>query len=348
MDSQPPAEDQPPVEPPACNRATDSQPTADLQPPTAAEPTPEPPVAVVVPAVGESATQEASPEPQESGAGVGLGAPRHLASGSGRGRALVGVLVAAGMAGVLGVGAMLVADAGSEGTDSATGTTTQSRATTSEVVTTTTTTAVASPEEAFAGAVTRLEAAGTFAYRGTVTASDVSAVRPSLWLAVDITVDGEVSLGNGLVHEVAVAENGQATETVVAGVDVYGRSARSRDSLVDEGYEGIPELSGPEPETKGVAGLVRWLAGVAEPAAAGVDGEGRRVYRATIPASVLGPTERGRRAVDAEILLTLDRVGDPVHVDITTVPGGPPLHLAFELSGPGAPVEIEPPAPVEG
>jgi hypothetical protein len=262
---------------------------------------------------------------------------------------LVGVLVAAGVVGVLGVGAMLVADAGSEGTDAATGTTeAPSRATTTENVTTTSTTVVASPEDAFAQAVSRLEAAGTFAYQGTVSASDVSAVRPSLWLAVDITVEGEVALAGGLVHEVAVAESGPATETVVAGADVFGRSARSRDSLVDESYEGIPELSRAEPETKGAAGLARWLAGVAEPTAAGVDGEGRRVYRGIIPAAVLGATERGRRAVDAEVLLTLDRAGDPVHVDITTVPGGPPLHLALELSELGAPVAIAPPAPAEG
>jgi len=211
-------------------------------------------------------------------------------------------------------------------------------------VTTTTTVVVASPAEAFAGAASRLEAAGTFAYQGTVSASDVSAVRPSLWLAVDITVEGEASLAGGRVHEIAVAENGQATETVVAGFEVFGRSARSRDLLVDESYEGIPELSRPEPATKGAAGLVGWLVGVAEPTAAGVDGQGRRVYRGVIPAAVLGPTERGRPAVDAEVLLTLDRAGDPVHVDITTVPGGPPLHLAFDLSGLGAPVDIEPPA----
>jgi hypothetical protein len=256
---------------------------------------------------------------------------------------LVGVLVAAAVVGVLGVGAMLVADAGSQGTDAATGTTVPSRASTSEVVTTTTTVVVASPAEAFAGAAGRLEAAGTFAYEGTVSASDVSAVRPSLWLAVDITVEGEASLADGRVHEVAVAENGRATETVVAGVDVFGRSARTRESLVDESYEGIPELSRAEPTTKGASGLAQWLAGVAEPTAAGVDGQGRRVYRGIIPAAVLGPTERGRRAVDAEVLLTLDRAGDPVHVDITTVPGGAPLHLAFELSELGAPVVIEPP-----
>jgi hypothetical protein len=334
-DGQPSAAAHPPTDgqPAAAEPGSAAHPPTDGQPPA-----PEPPAAAAGHPVPESGTRAPS----------GVGAPRHLADRSGRGRALVGVLVAVGFAGVLGIGAMLVAEARSEGTDATTGTTAPSRTTTSQEVTTTTTVVVASPAEAFTEAAGRLEAAGTFAYHGTVSASDVSAVRPSLWLAVDITVEGEASLADGRIHEVAVAESGQATETVVAGVDVFGRSAGTRDSLGDESYEGIPELSTPEPATKGAAGLVRWLAGVAEPSAAGVDDQGRRVYRGIIPATVLGPTERGRRAVDAEVLLTLDRAGDPVHVDITTVPEGPPLHLAFDLSGLGAPVTIEPPAEAEG
>ena len=282
------------------------------------------------------------PEPVEPPSG-GVGPPRHLADRPGRARALVGVLVAVGVVVLLGVGALVVAGAGPQETDAATATTVPPSAVTSEA--TTTTTVPASPDAAFAGAATRLEAAGTFAYRGTVSASDVSAVRPSLWLAVDVTVEGEASLADARVHEVAVAANGRATETVVAGVDVWGRSAPTRDSLVDQSYEWIAELSRPEPATKGAANLVRWLAAVEEPLAAGLDAQGRRLYRGTLPASVLGPTERGRRAVDAEIVMTVDRAGAPVHVDIATAPGGPPLHLAFDLSALGAPEVIEPPAP---
>ncbi len=255
----------------------------------------------------------------------------------------MGVLVAVGVVILLGVGALVVAGSGSEGTDAATATTVAPRAETTEAPTTTTT-VPASPEEAFASAAGRLEAAGSFGYRGTVSASDVSAVRPSLWLAVDITVEGEASLADGRVHEVAVAANGRATETVVAGAGVWGRSARSRDGLADAVYEGIPALSQPEPQAKGAAALARWLAAVEEPQAAGVDEQGRRTYAGTLPAAALGPTERGRRAVDADVLLTLDRAGAPVHVEITTVPGGPPLHLAFDLARLGAPVTIEPPA----
>jgi hypothetical protein len=273
------------------------------------------------------------------------GPPRHLAQGSRRGPAVVGVLVAAGIVVLLGAGAMVVAGAGSGESGAASSTPPSLDSITTAAPATTTTTVPASPEDAFAGAASRLEAAGTFAYRGTVTASDVSAVRPSLWLAVDVTVDGEASLAGGLVHEVAVAGNGRATETVVVGADVWGRTARTRDTLAEAGYEGIPELSRPEPATKGAAGLAAWLAAVDEPQAAGLDAQGRRQYRGTLPAAVLGPTERGRRAVDAEVVLVLDRAGRPAHVDITTVPGGPPLHLALDLSDLGAPVAIEPPPP---
>ncbi len=44
-------------------------------------------------------------------------------------------------------------------------------------------------------------------------------------------------------------------------------------------------------------------------------------------------------------MLTLDDVGDPVRVEITASPAGPPFHLLFELAGLGSPVAIEPPAP---
>jgi len=290
------------------------------------------------PAIAEAAPHQ-PPTPT-----VGAGPPRHLAPGARPGRALVGVLVAIGIVVVLGAGAMVVAGAGSGETGAPAP---RIDSITTEAPTTTTTTMPASPQDAFAGAASRLEAAGTFAYRGSVSASDVSAVRPSLWLAVDLTVAGEASLAGGLVHEVAVADNGRATETVVVGTDVWGRSARTRDALAEAGYEGIPELSKPEPATKGAAGLAAWLAAVEEPQAAGVDPQGRRQYRGTLPAAALGPTERGRRAVDAEVVLTLDRTGQPAHVDITTVPGGPPLHLAFDLTALGAPVTIEPPTQPE-
>ena len=328
--------DAPPLPPSGQSAPAEAPPAPRAEPEAVAAEEAEP--EAVAPAIAEAAPYR-PPTPT-----VAAGPPRHLAPGSRPGRALVGVLVAIGIVVVLGAGAMVVAGAGSGETGAPAP---RIDSITTEAPTTTTTTMPASPEDAFAGAASRLEAAGTFAYRGSVSASDVSAVRPSLWLAVDITVAGEASLAGGLVHEVAVADNGRATETVVVGTDVWGRSARTRDALAEAGYEGIPELSQPEPATKGAAGLAAWLAAVEEPQAAGVDPQGRRQYRGTLPAAALGPTERGRRAVDAEVVLTLDRTGQPAHVDITTVPGGPPLHLAFDLTALGAPVTIEAPTQPE-
>jgi hypothetical protein len=63
---------------------------------------------------------------------------------------------------------------------------------------------------------------------------------------------------------------------------------------------------------------------------------------------VIGPVERGRRAVDAAVVITLDPAGDPVHVEITTVASGPELSLVLDVGGLGDPVPIAVPAvPVE-
>ena len=258
-------------------------------------------------------------------------------------RGLVGVLVAVVAVVVLGVAALAVAGSGEERHRAAAGDGASETSVTT-VPSTTTTTRPPTPAEAFASAARRLEEAGTFAYRGTANASDVSAVRPSLWLAFETTVDGQAQLGTGRLHEVAVAADGKATETVADGTVVWGRSADHRDALGERGFQRIPALSTAEPATKGVTNLPRWLAAAVAPAEAGVDPQGRRSYAATIPAAVIGPTERERRAVDAQVLLVLDRRGEPIHVQVTTVPSGPPLHLALDLSGLGTPVTIAPPA----
>jgi hypothetical protein len=255
---------------------------------------------------------------------------------------LVGILVAVVAVVVLGVAALAVAGSGEERSRAAVGDV--ASATSVTTVPTTTTTPPPTPAEAFTSAARRLEQAGTFAYRGTANASDVSAVRPSLWIAFETTVDGQAQLGTGRLHEVAVAANGEATETVTDGTVVWGRSADHRDALGERGFQRIPALSTPEPATKGVTNLPRWLAAAVAPSEAGVDPQGRRSYAATIPAAVLGPTERERRAVDAQVLLVVDRRGEPIHVQVTTVPSGPPLHLALDLSGLGTPVTIAPPA----
>ena len=197
-----------------------------------------------------------------------------------------------------------------------------------------------SPAEAFARAADRLVSGGSFGYVGTTSAIDVSHVRPGLWLAVDLTVEGEVMTSGGLVHEIAVDGSGRATETVTEGPVVWGRLARSREALPEATYLPITEESG-EQAGKGVALLPTWLDSTVDRHDAGTDGLGRRVLRATLPAGVLGEIVDGRPAGDAIVVLTLDAVGDPVHVEVTSAPTGPPLRLALDLTGIGEPVLID-------
>jgi hypothetical protein len=263
-------------------------------------------------------------------------------------------VVAGGVVLVAAVGAGVVAAAGRDGDGSTqtggrgSGTTASTVAST--VATAATTVPVAAPgaDVAFAQAATRLREAGSFRYGGAVTAYDVSDVRPSLWLGVDLTVDGQVVTAGDRVHEVAVAAaTGRATETVAAGDRVWGRSAPRADGLAATAYELIPGLSGAGtggPAARGAALLPAWLAATTAPTAAGTDAAGRPVYRALIPAAALGPVERGRAPVDAVVTLSLDAAGAPAHVDITAPAGGDPrLHLALDVTGLGDPVAIDPP-----
>jgi hypothetical protein len=211
----------------------------------------------------------------------------------------------------------------------------------------TTTTAIdeLSPQEAFAHAADRLVAGGSFGYVGTTSAIDVSHVRPGLWLAVDLTVEGEVVTSAESVHEIAVDGSGRAAETVSEGPVVWGRLATSREALPEATYLPITEESGGQAAGKGVALLPAWLDSTVDRQDAGTDGRGNRLLRATLPASALGEIVDGRAAGDASVLLTLDAAGDPVRVEVTSVPTGPPLRLALDLVRIGEPVVID--LPVE-
>jgi hypothetical protein len=263
-------------------------------------------------------------------------APR--AARGGRARAVaVGVAVVIALASGLGVLAAGDDDDRTEG-DVAVGVTTSTEPTT--------TTAVAdlSPPEAFVQAADRLVAGGSFGYAGTTSAIDVSHVRPGLWLAVDLTVEGEVATATESVHEIAVDGRGRAAETVSEGPAVWGRLATSRDELPGATYLPISEESGRQPAGKGVALLPAWLDATVDRRDAGTDGRGNRVLRAILPASVLGEIVDGRPAGDADVVLTLDAAGDPVRVEVTSVPSGPPLRLALDIVRIGEPVEIDLPA----
>jgi hypothetical protein len=216
--------------------------------------------------------------------------------------------------------------------------------TTSAEPTTTTALADLSPQAAFAQAADRLVAGGSFGYAGTTSAIDVSHVRPGLWLAVDLTVEGEVATAGESVHEIAVDDRGRAVETLSEGPVVWGRLATSRDALPEATYLPIGDESGREPAGKGVALVPAWLDATVDRRDAGTDGHGNRVLRGTLPASVLGEVVDGRPAGDADVVLTLDAAGDPVRVEVTSVPSAPPLRLALDLVRIGEPVEIDLPA----
>jgi len=201
-----------------------------------------------------------------------------------------------------------------------------------------------SPEEAFARAADRLVSGGSFGYVGTTSAIDVSHVRPGLWLAVEVTVEGEVVTSSERVHEIAVDGSGRATETVTEGPMVWGRLATSREALPGATYLPITDESGAQRAGKGVALLPTWLDSTVDRQDAGTDDRGNRVLRATLPAGVLGETVDGRPAGDATVVLTLDAAGDPLRVEVTSVPTGPPLRLALDLVGIGEPVLIDVPA----
>ncbi len=207
----------------------------------------------------------------------------------------------------------------------------------------TTTTAIddVSPQEAFAQAADRLVSSGSFGYVGTTSAIDVSHVRPGLWLAVDLTVEGDVMTSAERVHEIAVDDSGRATETVSEGPVVWGRLAPSREALPGATYLPITEESGVQSAGKGVALLPAWLDATVDRRDTGTDERGNRVLRARLPANVLGEIVDGRPPGDADVVLTLDATGDPVRVEVASAPTGPPLRLALDLVRIGEPVLID-------
>lgn len=237
------------------------------------------------------------------------------------------------------VGAVVAGDRGGGPSAATSGTTA------APVRSTTTTPAVdaVAPEQAVQVARRRLAAAGSFTYRGTISATDVSAVRPGLWLAVDTAIEGEVDLASGRLHEVAVADDGRATEAIVDGPTVWGRAASSREQLAAVPYQRVGSAAEPV-APQGVARLARWLATATDHHDVADAPNGHRRVAATIPAEVLGEVERGREPVAGRVVLTLAATGDPVAVEVTTLPDGPPLRLAITLAALGEPVAIEPPA----
>jgi hypothetical protein len=202
------------------------------------------------------------------------------------------------------------------------------------------------PAQAFTEASQMLLDAGSFSYTGAAHATDVSRARPGLWLAVDVVVAGEVDLDEGRVHETAVALGGGASETIVDGGQVWGRTAASTEALDDGDFRVIPELSGEPPMPMGAALLPVWLGFATNPQPGPPDPQGRPAYTATLPAAALGPV--GGALGDAQIVLTLDGDGDPADVRVTMLPDGAALQIVAGLSDIGDQVTIDAPGEGEG
>jgi hypothetical protein len=147
------------------------------------------------------------------------------------------------------------------------------------------------------------------------------------------------------VHEFLVpASAGQVAETVTDGRTVWARLAPGAEDLPAASYEPVRQLTdtpASPPVASGGALLPIWLAATVNRQATGNDDQGRRTFRATLPAAVLGEIETGRPPVDAEVHLTLDPTGAPAHVEVTTAPQGPPLRLILDLSKLGEPIPID-------
>ena len=114
------------------------------------------------------------------------------------------------------------------------------------------------PDAVFDQAAARLEAAGTFAYGGSSLATDVSPVRPGLWLTVELTMSGDVDLRAGRLQDVGETTDGRVTETVTDGITVWGRLADSRDVLPDASFLTVGDPA-ESPLRLGAALLPTWL-----------------------------------------------------------------------------------------
>jgi hypothetical protein len=193
------------------------------------------------------------------------------------------------------------------------------------------------PQVAFAQASHRLISSGAFAYEGSVHAEAASPVRPGLWLAAEVRVEGEMQLPNR-TREVMVDSAGRAVETVVVGPTAWGRSAERRDNLSEQDLRVVFE----GPPVMGAALIGEWLGASTDRRRDGTDDHGRPVYAARF---AMAPTDArpSQPAVEGDLRLTLDSEGNPafVEVDGTVHGSGVTIGLTFsDIAG-----DIRIPAP---
>lgn len=193
------------------------------------------------------------------------------------------------------------------------------------------------PRVAFAQASHRLMSAGVFGYEGSVHAEAASPVRPGLWLAAEVRVEGEVQLPSR-TREVMVDSAGRAVETVVVGPTAWGRSAERRDDLSHEDLSVVFE----GPPVMGAALVGEWLGATTDRRRDGTDDHGRAVYSARF---AIAPTHArpAQPAVEGDLRLTLDSEGDPALVEVDGTVHGSGLRMGLTFSDIGGDIRI--PAP---
>jgi len=207
---------------------------------------------------------------------------------------------------------------------------------------------LASPDDAYTAAVARLGRARSFAYRGTVHATERSSLRPGSLVGDDVDVEGAVLLPHSITRERAVApEGGPAVDTLTSGSTAWSRSAPSRSVLADAPWERVawsePEgfpPSAPNPESLGsgrlgIALVVDLLRAAKDRRPGPADADGNRRLLATVPADQHRREQFGDLA-GAEVAVVLDDAGDVSDVRLTAGPAGDPgveVHLAIERLG---------------
>jgi hypothetical protein len=211
-----------------------------------------------------------------------------------------------------------------------------------------------SATEAYARAAVGLGHARTFAYRGTVRASEPSPLWPGTSIADEVTVEGAVVLPHSVTREVAVAPDGRAVETVTSGGRVWSRGAASSAGLATTAWEDVnppPEpapwliVDAPAESRLGAALLVNAMRAAGTRQDTQPDAQGRRVLRATISQRAAGD-RLGDEFAGASVLLTLDDAGDVAHITLSAAlrrPGGsPPFVLDLDIDRLGADRLVDP------
>lgn len=184
---------------------------------------------------------------------------------------------------------------------------------------------------AFAGAVDRLEQAGSFAYEGTTTGFS-----PVGGATSEVAVEGEVALPR-TARQRSRGQGGGITEEVVVGPNWWSRSARSAEALATAPWELIYQ----GPDGLGMTQLPQLLASVSGHRDLGTDARGRRRARATIPDGEIQGLLSAEAEGDGEVVLTVDGDGTPLVVELTTAtPESGDVTSTWRLSRLGDPVEI--------